>query len=86
MATADHLLCHHCDPKFCLRRNRRLCKKSLRLSLVNGRQMHGQRGLIEGKQIGQQCTEVCPSKPGSCEENPVKQKDVVVFQQNGSVS
>lgn len=59
MGTADHLHCHHCDPKFCLHRNGQLCKKFFRLSLVNGRQMHGQRRLIEGKQIGQECTEVC---------------------------
>lgn len=53
---------------------------------MNGRQIHSQCRLTEGEQMGQECTEVCPEEPGSCVEIPVKQKDVVVFQQNGSVS
>lgn len=47
--------------------------------------MHSQCRLTERKQMGQECTEVCPEEPGSCEGNPAKQKDTV-FQQNGSTS
>lgn len=47
--------------------------------------MHSQCRLTERKQMGQECTEVCPEEPGSCEENPAKQKDIV-FQQNGSTT
>lgn len=39
--------------------------------------MHGHRQLCVGRETDPECTEVWAARPGSCEGNPVKQKDDV---------